>query len=122
MQMNKNLGLFAFLQNISFHGVCLDVLFRQTKKFKSFMSQITKLLNDGIKNGVVKPIERTTFDTNQVEQAFRYMTTGKHIGKVLIKIRDEESEKIVVSPKPLLVNAITKTWLHSSKVIEFIFN
>ena len=118
MQMNKNLGLFAFLNNISFHGVGLDCIFREgpsSKKLQSFMKQMTRLLNDGIERGVVKPIERTVYGTKQAEQAFRYMTTGKHVGKVLIKIRDEEEEKIVVTPKPLVVKATTRTWFHPSK-------
>jgi len=118
MQMNKNLGLFAFLNNISFHGVGLDCIFRegpQSKKLQSFMKEMTRLLNEGIKNGVVKPIERTVYGTKQAEHAFRYMTTGKHVGKVLIKIRDEEKDKIVVTPKPLVVKATTRTWFHPSK-------
>jgi fatty acid synthase len=125
MQMNKTLGLFAFLNNISFHGVGLDCIFRegpQSKKLQSFMKEMTRLLNDGIKNGVVKPIERSVYNTKQAEQAFRYMTTGKHVGKVLIKIRDEEEEKIVVNPKPLVVRATTRTWFHPSKVSSVLFN
>ena len=123
MQMNKNLGLFAFLNNISFHGVGLDCIFREgpsSKKLQSFMKEMTRLLNDGIKRNVVKPIERTVYNTKQAEQAFRYMTTGKHVGKVLIQIRDEEQEKIVVNPKPLVVRATTRTWFHPSKVFNII--
>ncbi|XP_054169344.1 fatty acid synthase-like [Oppia nitens] len=118
MQMNKNLGLFAFLNNISFHGVGLDCIFREgpsSKKLQSFMKEITRLLNDGIARGVVKPIEKTVFNVKQSEQAFRYMTTGKHVGKVLIKIRDEEREQIVITPKPLVVKATTRTWFHPIK-------
>ncbi len=114
MQMNKTLGLFAFLQNITFHGVGLDCIFREgpnSRTLKHFMEQMTGLLNDGIKKGVVKPIERTTFEKTQAEDAFRYMTTGKHIGKVLIKIRDEENYT-----KPMTVSATTRTWFHPSKV------
>ncbi|CAG2105802.1 unnamed protein product [Medioppia subpectinata] len=118
MQMNKSLGLFAFLNNISFHGVGLDCIFREgpsSKKLKAFMKEMTRLLNEGIKNNVVKPIEKTVFGVKEAEQAFRYMTTGKHVGKVLIKIRDEEEEKIVVTPKTLVVKATTRTWFHPSK-------
>jgi len=119
MQMNKTLGLFAFLQNITFHGVGLDCIFREgpnSKQLKVFMEDMTRLLNDGIKRGVVKPIERTTFEKNEAEDAFRYMTTGKHVGKVLIKIRDEEDNKQLVQPKTMTVKATTRTWFHPSKV------
>ena len=121
MQMNKNLGLFAFLQNISFHGVGLDCIFREgpnSKVLRNFMVEMTKLMNDGIKRGVVKPIERTTFEKPQAEDAFRYMTLGKHIGKVLIKIRDEEGPGplIVKNPTKITMSAITRTWFNPSKI------
>lgn len=39
---------------------------------------------------MVKPLPRTVFAENQVEEAFRFLATGKHKGKVLIQIRNEE--------------------------------
>ena len=33
---------------------------------------------------------RTVFTKEQVEAAFRYMAAGKHMGKVIIKIRDDK--------------------------------
>lgn len=44
----------------------------------------------GIKSGVVKPLPRTVFHEKQVEEAFRFLSSGKHRGKVLIQIRKEE--------------------------------
>lgn len=38
----------------------------------------------------MKPLPRTIFSESQVEEAFRYFGTGKHWGKILIKIRTEE--------------------------------
>lgn len=32
---------------------------------------------------------RTVFPKDQVEAAFRYMAAGKHIGKVILKVREE---------------------------------
>lgn len=40
------------------------------------------MVNDGIATGAVRPLSRTVFDRDDVEQAFRYMAAGKHIGKV----------------------------------------
>lgn len=33
---------------------------------------------------------RTVFPRDQIEAAFRYMAAGKHMGKVMIKVRDEK--------------------------------
>ena len=56
-----------------------------------------------IKAGIVKPLKTNVFDACDVEEAFRYMASGKHIGKVLLKIRnnasDIESLPIRVLPK-----------------------
>ena len=43
-------------------------------------------MQDGIKSGVVKPLDRTIFQRDEAEKAFRYMAAGTHIGKVLIKV------------------------------------
>ena len=42
------------------------------------------------------------------------MASGKHIGKVVIKVRDEEKQKIV-QPASKLVNAISRTYMHKDK-------
>jgi len=34
----------------------------------------------------VKPLQTTVFDKDNVEAAFRFMSQGKHIGKILIKV------------------------------------
>lgn len=115
MQMNSMLGMFTFLHNISFHGIGLDSLFRdglESKSFQNFFAEVSQCINDGIKNGVVKPIDRTVFEIDQIEQAFRHMINGKHIGKVLIRIRDEQDDL----NKIIKVDALVKTWFDTEKV------
>ena len=43
----------------------------------------------------------TVFDANKIEEAFRFMSSGKHIGKVLLKIRENENDE---SSMPLIVS------------------
>ncbi|XP_054161216.1 fatty acid synthase-like [Oppia nitens] len=90
--LNKRLGLFAFLKNISFVGVSVDqiisVMPDYCQKFFDWMHQ-----NSAVGTGCVRPINTTIFRASEADQAFRYMTTGKHIGKLVIKIRDEEPPK-----------------------------
>ena len=42
------------------------------------------------------------------------MATGKHIGKVLLKIRDEEKQK-VIQPSTKIVSAIPRTYMNPEK-------
>lgn len=114
----------VFLKNTTFHGILLDSLFDATSD-NADKQAVVKLLNEGLANGAVRPLQTTVFSEKQIEQAFRYMATGKHIGKVVIKVRDEESQK-VVKPSPKLVDAIPRTYMHPDKsyvlVGELIFS
>lgn len=60
------------------------------------------MVDSDIKAGIVKPLLTTVFDAKDVEQAFRYMASGKHIGKVLLKVRQNPSdvESLPISVKP----------------------
>lgn len=48
------------------------------------------MIDRDIKLGVIKPLKMTIFNANQIEEAFRFLASGKHIGKVLIKIKENE--------------------------------
>ena len=39
------------------------------------------------------------------------MASGKHIGKVVIKVREEEQQKLM-QPTTKLMNAISRTYMH----------
>ena len=115
LQMNKQLGMFSFLKDISFIGVSVDQqLFHNDEcapKFFNWMHQNSK-------NGMIKPINRTVFTAEEADKAFRYMTTGKHIGKIMIRIREEESDKSPIkSIKPAKsLKTFKKTYFNPNKV------
>jgi fatty acid synthase len=46
-----------------------------------------------IECGIIKPLVRTTYPAAEIEQAFRYLASGKHIGKVLLRIREDENDE-----------------------------
>ncbi|CAI6352158.1 unnamed protein product [Macrosiphum euphorbiae] len=95
---NSMIGMELFLKEISFHGVMLDTLFDSPNEWKEvFQRQV----QENIDSGAIKPLVRTVFESDQIEPAFRYMAAGKHIGKVLIKIRDEEEDRFI---KPQSIN------------------
>lgn len=90
MANDNKIGLGHFLNEISFNAILLDNLFSAGEDRKKI---IHELLYRDIRNGVVVPLETTIFPANEVEQAFRYLASGKHIGKVLLKIRENEFDK-----------------------------
>lgn len=109
---NSQLGMAMFLKNVSFHGILLDALFEEGNRD---WEDVSDLLRVGIRDGVVKPLRCTVFQKENVEAAFRFMAQGKHIGKVLLKVRDEEKEIPVGEVKPVLLSAIPRTSCPASK-------
>ena len=74
----------AFLKNLAFHGILLDALFGpavNSSNIASHKKRVAQLVKDGIKSGAVRPLKSTIFDMHKSEEAFRFMATGKHIGK-----------------------------------------
>lgn len=103
---NSSLGMSIFLKNTTFHGILLDALFDSESNDKK---EVMRLVSEGIENGAVKPLPSTVYGENQVEQAFRFMASGKHIGKVLLKIREEDT------PNVKTVQAIPRTYMNPDK-------
>lgn len=110
---NSALGMSVFLKNTTFHGILLDSLF-DPKSESDDKIEVVRLLTEGIQNGAVNPLPATVYSEFQVEQAFRFIGSGKHIGKVVLKIRDEEVNS-VVKPSIKLVNAIPRSYVNPDK-------
>ncbi|XP_027811303.2 fatty acid synthase [Marmota flaviventris] len=113
---NHPLGMAVFLKNVTFHGILLDALFEDAD---ASWREVAGLLQAGIRDGVVQPLKRTVFSKAHVEQAFRYMAQGKHIGKVLVQVHEEDQEPVPQRPQPTLMAAVSKTFCpaHKSYVI-----
>uniref|UniRef100_A0A1I8NSS5 Fatty acid synthase n=1 Tax=Stomoxys calcitrans TaxID=35570 RepID=A0A1I8NSS5_STOCA len=109
---NSPLGMSVFLRNTSFHGILLDSVMEGEE---AMQNQVVSLVAEGIKSGAVRPLPTSVFNDKQVEQAFRFMASGKHIGKVVIKVKDEEEGRKVLKASPRLVNAIPRTYMHPEK-------
>ena len=73
----------VFLRNIAFHGILLDALFEPGNPD---WKVVYELVTEGMKSGVVRPLQTTVFQRDDVESAFRFMAQGRHVGKVLIKV------------------------------------
>ncbi|XP_012229663.2 fatty acid synthase [Linepithema humile] len=108
---DSRVGMSMFLKNTAFHGILLDALFGEDCPEKK---EVVRLVSEGILNGAVRPLPSTVFSEQQLEQGFRFMATGKHIGKVLLKIREEEPKERVM-PMPKIVAAIPRTYMNPEK-------
>lgn len=114
------------MKNKTFHGILLDNLLDFGSNIhptiEKHRGMIWELMEAGMRDGVVKPIHRTIFAADKAEEAFRYIASGKHIGKVVLKIRDEELPDengcLEVQP-PLELPSIPRTvfYRHKSYII-----
>ncbi|XP_047538488.1 fatty acid synthase-like [Vanessa atalanta] len=102
---NTLIGMYFFFNEISFHGIMLDSVFDQSHEFRKTLQD---LLLCGIESGAVRPLTHCTFEKNQIESAFRYMAAGKHIGKVIVKIRDEERNSNLTKSKSIRMEAVPR--------------
>ena len=50
-------------------------------------SQVHQLVQEGIDSGVVQPLTVHSFSRYQLEEAFRFVAEGEHIGKAVIKVK-----------------------------------
>lgn len=107
---NESLGYAAVEKNITFHKISHNTLW-VSDSGKEDRKEIQKLVTKGVCSGVVKPIVTNIFTEDQVEEAFRVAQSGKFIGKIVIKFRDEEPEKIII-PKTKIVKAYPSTFLN----------
>lgn len=82
---DNSLGMIVFLKEVSFHGIAMENMFDESTEEKAVLNN---LLSEGLKNGAVKPLIRKVFEKDDVEAAFRYISTGEHIGKVKIRVTD----------------------------------
>nr|CAH7737553.1 unnamed protein product [Callosobruchus chinensis] len=85
---NSEMSLMLLEKGASFIAVALDMIMWATPNEKKV---VIELLDQLLADKVIKPLDRTIFKMHEVEQAFRYMATGKHIGKVILQIREAES-------------------------------
>ncbi|XP_035774236.1 fatty acid synthase-like [Anopheles albimanus] len=89
MMKDSKLAMTLFQKGISFSAVLVDLMFKEKREL---METLQKLIMNDIGRGIIHPLPTTVFQAHEIEQAFRYLATAKHIGKVVIKIRDNEND------------------------------
>ncbi|XP_061706554.1 fatty acid synthase-like [Cydia pomonella] len=112
LSTNTALGMAVLLKNATVHGVLFDALFGEAGDHPE-KAEMIRCVKRGIATGAVRPLPATVYANDQLEQAFRYMATGKHIGKVVIKVRDEEPANEKAMPR--LLPAMPRVYMHPEK-------
>lgn len=104
---NSAMGMAVFAKETTFRSVFADNL-----RWNPFERKIIyDLMEDDLRKGIIKPLHSTVFEVEEIENAFRYLGTGKHVGKVMIRMRDEANPKCSV---PLIVQQ--KVFCNANKV------
>ncbi|CAN7979338.1 unnamed protein product, partial [Ixodes persulcatus] len=86
LSQNNVLGMAVFLKNVSFHGILLDALFGDDPRVAADKRRVAQLVREGIASGAVRPLDAVRFARDRVEEAFRFMASGKHMGKVVLEV------------------------------------
>lgn len=97
LQNNNDLHLGLMGDGKSFYATRIDPFFTSDSHVIKLMYN---LLEKGIQTGIVKPLVKVVYNYTQIEEAFRLMAHGKHIGKILINLRGEQKqEQFLCSPR-----------------------
>lgn len=54
------------------------------------------MINDDIKSGIIKPLKTTVYEASEVEKAIRFLASGKHVGKIVLKVRENENDLVTL--------------------------
>ena len=80
---NSKLDLRPFEKGLSFFAINLSP---ELPSFRSLLLEVTRYFKDG----VLTPLPYHVFPVTEVARAFNYMAQAKHIGKVVVSMRDSE--------------------------------
>ncbi|XP_052896146.1 fatty acid synthase-like [Anopheles moucheti] len=89
MMKDSKLAMTLFQKGLTFTAVLVDLMFQEKREL---LQALHKLIVEDISKGIIQPLPTTVFQAHEIEQAFRYLATAKHIGKVVLKIRDNEDD------------------------------
>jgi NAD(P)-dependent dehydrogenase (short-subunit alcohol dehydrogenase family)/acyl carrier protein len=82
---NSRIPLWRLRRNCSFHVVAMDAVFNgDEEQARALMTEVTRL----VEKKRLRPLPFRSIPANRVDSAFRLMSAGKHIGKVVIAFAD----------------------------------
>nr|XP_049700707.1 fatty acid synthase [Helicoverpa armigera] len=96
---NRDIGMSFLERDRSYMAVDFSSIFRQENVEDK--KTLQRLITEGVAKGIVRPITRVEYLPNNISRAFRLISSSKHVGKVLIRMRSPEIMKqgFDVAPK-----------------------
>ncbi|KAJ4293019.1 hypothetical protein N0V88_005683 [Collariella sp. IMI 366227] len=90
---NTGLDMAPFERNASFHAINLaDILDHQCPIGVSLFAEVMELLRQGIAKPIA-PVVSLPF--SRIEEAFRMMQTGKHMGKIVLEAVNDDIVSVI---------------------------
>ncbi|GFF43418.1 lovastatin nonaketide synthase [Aspergillus udagawae] len=90
---NTGIDMAPFMNNIRFCGVNMLSVYRDNiPLFGRIIADMMRMVSEGIIRPV-KPLK--VFNFSQIEEVFRIMQTGKHIGKMVLQANDDDLVPVV---------------------------
>ncbi|CAG2115628.1 unnamed protein product, partial [Medioppia subpectinata] len=111
----KQLPINDSIRDIQFTTIFMDYVIMNDSHY---LDEFYDWMHKNSTNNCIKPLNYTVFEAKDADKAFRYMTSGEHIGKIVVKMRDEESERTAITfirPVPELLVSV-KTYFNPNKV------
>ncbi|EEC13503.1 fatty acid synthase, putative [Ixodes scapularis] len=102
-------GKFDLSQNNTVvMAVLLNALFGDDPRVSADKRRVAQLVREGVASGAVRPLDAVRFARDRVEEAFRFMASGTHMGKVVL-------ERQTMAARPLSVEAQARTYFFEDK-------
>ncbi|XP_055640185.1 fatty acid synthase-like [Toxorhynchites rutilus septentrionalis] len=89
MAKNSQIAMQLFQKGLTFTAVMLDAMFKGEFSEKQ---RLHALLTTDINKGFIRPLNTTVYPAVEIEKAFRFLASGKHMGKILLRIREQEGD------------------------------
>jgi NADPH:quinone reductase-like Zn-dependent oxidoreductase len=103
---NASLPMAYFAKNVLYAGVDLRHIVKDTnKKGKELSYKLLQKTMDLARDGSIRsPSPLHVYDVDKVEDAFRYLASGKNSGRIVIRVN--QSTKVQVGEQPMLVKRL----------------
>ncbi|KAL1454730.1 hypothetical protein MTO96_043686, partial [Rhipicephalus appendiculatus] len=109
------LKMSVFLKGVTFQGVLVELLHGNDVIAAEERRRVSEYIRAGIESGAVRPLDSALYPRDRAEDAFRFMASGKHMGKIVLEIQPEETLRKCAALTPPIVEATARTWFYEHK-------